>query len=179
MQIFVTQELTVIPFIPIIISYLYGIFVAHLFVSLIVNSLWVLTNPKDRTPFEKAQSGILGVIERVIYISSLFFQASPFIAIWLSLKTVSKWKPWQTSKGRKIFNNFLIGNGLNLLFSFSSYLFIRASIDLEIIERNYSYAGLLFAPMLLSTIIWLWIKSLKKNNNSHRQNYSSLKLRKP
>ncbi len=68
---------------------------------------------------EEWQVGILGAIERFLYLTSILVGKPEFIAVWLTLKTVyTSWARKKTEY-RGYYNNFIIGNGLSIIFSVS------------------------------------------------------------
>lgn len=61
---------------------------------------------------------MLGAIERLLYTTAIIIGESNFIALWLTLKTISQWEKWKgkDEKSRANFNNFLSGTGLSLAY---------------------------------------------------------------
>lgn len=59
---------------------------------------------------------ILGSIELFIYPFLIAVNAYQLIGAWIALKTIAQWKAW--SGKRQIFNRFLIGTALSLIFAF-------------------------------------------------------------
>lgn len=75
----------------------------------------------------------LGSIESFLYLTAFIIKRPEFIAAWLVMKGVYQWKEWNRGSnkisvekfaGRAIFNRFLIGTVLNVIISFTIYLFI-------------------------------------------------------
>jgi hypothetical protein len=71
------------------------------------------------------QVSLLGIIERSLYLTSIFVLKPEFIAVWLTIKTVYLSLSEKKTAGRRIYNNFLIGNGLSILFVFGAAGFIQ------------------------------------------------------
>ncbi len=93
--------------------------------------------------YPKKQTSVLGMVERVLYLLCFLSGFFAFVSIWLSLKTVVRWSKWGDIDGRIFFNNFLIGNGLNLIYTFLGYLAI-----------DYIQSFSIFSPIKLSTLLW-------------------------
>lgn len=79
----------------------------------------------DRT---KWAPRLVGLLEAVLYPTSLLAGHGAFIGVWLALKTAGSWKRWEkeTYEGRARFQIFLLGNGLSILFGAATYAAIRA-----------------------------------------------------
>ena len=122
-----------IEIIPIIIVYLIVIFLGHLCLTKLMKKLNYDENPfyqlnqinvidiHKKEIFSQKQSGLLGIVERALYLIAFQFGWLAFIGLWLSFKTVVKWSRWNEKDGRIFFNNFLIGNGFNLVYAFSGF----------------------------------------------------------
>jgi len=48
-----------------------------------------------------------------------------FVGIWLVLKTAGRWGEWKKPQGRRIYNVFLVGNALSLMFGVLGALLIE------------------------------------------------------
>jgi hypothetical protein len=134
--------------------YFVTIFIGHWCIAPVMEKLNRDKNPfrKQGTKIEEAyarkQSGILGIIERALYLTAFLAGWIGFIGIWITLKTVVKWKQWNEENGRVFFNNFLIGSGLNLLYSFCGFLMIQ-----------YATSPHQFKFFPLNIIVWLLVLS--------------------
>lgn len=106
-----------------IIAFIYSTFIAAPFIHFIIRLMWTIHNfPHDKDVISPYywQSCTVGIIERSLYLLSILIQKPEFIAVWLTLKTVSQAKSWSKDYfGRPIYNNFLAGNGLSILFAFA------------------------------------------------------------
>lgn len=99
------------------IGYFFGIFIAHFFISYIINQLWELIQNNQRE--SSWLPGIVGWIERVLFIIAIQNSAYGFIGIWLALKVAAQWKKWKDKEqnGRIAYNIFIIGSGLSVIFA--------------------------------------------------------------
>jgi hypothetical protein len=84
-------------------------------------------------PAYRHVAGWLGIFERILYVSAFSVHCAGFIAVWLTLKAISKWSGWSEDAketeedkiqlGRARFQIFLIGNALSILFALLSWGF--------------------------------------------------------
>ncbi len=119
------------------LGYLFGIVGAHYLIGPTLSVMWELLQLEakvrklsptaarglGRDPFIRYlwQIASVGFIERTLYMASLQAQRPEFIAVWLTLKTLVRargWKEEDVNPGRAVYNNFLLGNGLSILYSF-------------------------------------------------------------
>jgi hypothetical protein len=130
------------------LAYIYCIKIGDCLISSIIESLWKLIKP-NRTDYEKKQVKILGMIEGVLYLSAFLFNIFSFVPVWLTLKTVSRWVIWQEkNNGRKVFNIFLMGNGLRIIICFASFLMIRLAISISFPINLYFYFAVAIVPVI-------------------------------
>ena len=127
------------------IGYFYGVFIADWTIAPLINRMWQILRSKssstsDADEIEKEfvtypwQASLVGITERILYISSLLFDRPEFIAVWLTLKTIAQSRRWTKAKtvpGRAIYNTFLIGNGLSIGFSFVAFAAIQWALGTE------------------------------------------------
>ena len=148
------------------IGYLFSVLVGHFFVAMVADQMWqsIGWKPAKSARFrpDAWQPRVLGVIERFLYTSSLLVGKAEFIGFWLAVKVAGQWKRWSEDQesdgvhvsGRSIYQNFLIGNGLSILFSIVGYKLIE-----WLPQRKYTEA--LCVPvslMALTMIIYFWIR---------------------
>lgn len=67
----------------------------------------------------------VGALEQFMYTTCLLMGAKEFIAVWLVLKLAGEWRPLERPTSYAMYNIFLIGNGLSLILSVSTFAFIR------------------------------------------------------
>jgi hypothetical protein len=109
---------------------------------------------------------LVGVLERILYVSAWLFGAVEFIGIWLALKVAGGWKAWSegrdlpgdkpnkkvTVPGRYILNVFLLGNGLSIMGALAGVLLIEA-YAVHRITRGWQIVGLVTLGIV---VFWLW-----------------------
>ena len=128
----------------IVLGFLFALGVGTLLINIVINKMW---NVLDEDPDIKrgdtsrpelkrytSQPLIVGLTERSLYMMSLMMGGVLFIGIWLTLKTLVESKRWVGKEpsdpnrteipGRAIYNIFLIGNGLSILYAFGGYGFV-------------------------------------------------------
>jgi|GEM_PF-2882496 len=103
-----------------IIGYAYSIGLGSLMTSAFAQHTGRSIDEYDTS--EKARyrwaAKLLGAIERLLYTTAIIMGENNFIALWLTLKTISQWEKWKGAdeKSRANFNNFLSGTGLSLAY---------------------------------------------------------------
>lgn len=106
-------------FSAIAIGYAYSVFIGHFLLSWFSRTARLpgesLDDQEDITqPWTK---DLVGMIDRVIYTSSILFDAKEFIVVWLAFSIAAQWKKWETARNKTdaTFNLFVIGTGLSLI----------------------------------------------------------------
>ena len=61
-------------------------------------------------------SGLVGIVERTLYTTSLAIGAWQFIGVWLAIKVAARWRNPKEQEGVPADNAWLIGTGISLLF---------------------------------------------------------------
>ena len=122
-------------YISVLVVFIVVILVGHICISRFMDLLNYQKNPYAKRDlidqeiigkkYAQMQSGILGIFERPLFLVCLLEGWFIVIGFWLTLKGVVIWKKWEEKNGRVFFNNFLIGNSINLLYSFCGYLALR------------------------------------------------------
>lgn len=113
------------------VGYLYSVLVGHLFIKRAVDQLWrsigwdgdVTNNESDTRPYAWIPP-ITGFLERILYTSSLQLGKGEFVGVWLAIKVASQWKKWNEDEHRCLFQIFLIGSGLGILYASAGYKII-------------------------------------------------------
>lgn len=83
--------------------------------------------------------GILGVVDRLLYLTALLGGKPELIAVWLAIKTAPTWAKRKGKNVDPISANVrwaisLIGNGLSILFAVIGYLFITSLVPASHLE---------------------------------------------
>jgi len=105
----------------IILGYLFSTIIGAIFLRIVIdNWLWSYIIKEQKIP-GKPRAILtlpLGIIERLLYTSAFFLGFPEWVPVWLGLKVAVSWKRWQKEEERGIYNIFLIGNALSLIFGF-------------------------------------------------------------
>jgi hypothetical protein len=122
---------------------------------------------KKEIDFAIKQSSILGFIERFLFLSSFLIQKPEFLIAWFTFKTVIHWKRWKEDNGRVFFNNFLIGNALNIMYSFLGYAFVKWGGKEHWFPNDFCNSILLGALLLIICLLPLFfLIGLQKRGTS-------------
>ena len=186
-----------------ILSYLYSTIFAAVVISFV---MYILAEngalAEHEIPFGKGivlsqwQVAVLGVLERFLYLTSILVGKPEFVAVWLTIKTVYiSWseyvgQPKGTSTkskqkheqvfNRRAYNNFLIGNGISVLFALAGAGFFQwatgftSSISQqpsEIFKKNWLLASASWdVPIIFSLALFffLWYVNRQLKNNNKR-----------
>ncbi len=113
-------------------GYLFSIVAGHVFVLQFSKKAWTALGeiPKNEVDMPyRWTSSMAGMVDRIIFTSSLLFHAKEFIAIWLAFKIAVQWKRWDDKKdlgkARASFHIFLIGTGLSLMYGVVGGLLVK------------------------------------------------------
>jgi hypothetical protein len=135
----------------------------------------LIDQEKIEKKYAQVQSGILGIFERPIFLVCLLEGWFIVIGFWLTLKGVVIWKKWEEKNGRVFFNNFLIGNSINLIYSFCGYLALRflkvnTLINPINVKNIFIFVIILLIPYLLTLITQKhFLTSLKVGKEKDKQ----------
>ncbi len=183
----------------IVVAYLYTSYVGAFFITWLYNTLiennYLVDKIKGNSTDYTSNNGwvrnfwqttTVGVIERVLYLTSIVVCKPEFIAIWLTLKTVYVSWNKEESSSRRTYNTFLIGNGLEILYAFAGAGIIQgatgsilpdASLLSTILHKNIPL-GLfsIFMPIILSLALKAFLCYAYKKLDFQ---YKEKKLRQP
>ncbi len=157
----------------VLLAYLFGVLGGHFLIAWTLSIMWELLvleaqshnwSPSNaaRDPFVRYrwQIASVGLIERTLYIATIQIGRPEFIAVWLTLKTVVQARRWteeDINPGRAVYNNFLVGNGLSILYSLVAAGVIQWTTG-SAFQRDYVLA--LSVPIILAFsngILALWL----------------------
>jgi len=97
------------------VGYGVSLLLGHITIYPIIKHLWRVNQPSEKEAVTLSQA--VGVIERFLYTTAILIGEPTLIAVWLVFKVAPQWGRWrQFDKGRRIYNIFLIGSGLSLIF---------------------------------------------------------------
>jgi len=153
-----------------VIGYGFAVIIGHFLIKLVADRMWKALGwkgPED-TIFRPDvwQPQVIGVVERTLYTASLQIGIGEFIGFWLAVKVAGQWNRWGEEKeyegrplhGRSIYQNFLIGNGLSILYSAVGFKLIE-----WLTNRNWLLAVSTPAALVAATIgLWFWIGQYRR-----------------
>lgn len=145
------------------IVFLVVIFLGHcsikgLMVQLHIKNPYGIKPNENEKEYALMQSGVLGIFERPFFLACFFEGWFIVIGFWLTLKSIVLWKKWEEKNGRVFFNNFLIGNCINLIYSvfgFFALHFLKPIDSFKQINVNQIiiFIFLLFFPYIVTWIV--------------------------
>ena len=154
-----------------LIGYSFSVFAEAILVKSLVETLWDCVVPgssnKPQIRQPSWQGDALARVEGVLYVAFLQLGLGPMIGLWLALKVAGQWKRWmddgdeqtQRPDGRSVFNIFLIGNALTVLYSFVGFKLIEW-IEAEKVLQV-CWVSLLVIALTLA--FWAWIPGHRKS----------------
>ena len=120
-----------------VLGYGFSLVVGHYITKKNVDRLWKTIGSDDSINRNTWHPAFIGTIERVMYTSCVLLGWQNFIAVWLALKAVPQWRLWtectKDLHGRAIFNIFLIGNALSVIYGVAGGLIVKWYVADEII----------------------------------------------
>jgi hypothetical protein len=154
-----------------VIGYGFSVFAEAILVKSLVETLWDCIAPQSsKSPQIRPhlwQGDALARIEGVLYVALLQLNLGNLIGVWLVLKVAGQWKRWmddgdeQTHRpdGRSVFNIFLIGNALSVLYSFVGFKLI-GWIEAQ---RVMQVCWVFLSVIALTLAFWAWIPGQRKS----------------
>lgn len=151
--------------VPYVVGFLVSVIAGHVVTKSIVEKMWAyIREAKDSTPETlkryPGQQDIVGVVERSLYFAALCVNQYVFIGVWLTLKTISRSSRWENdTKGRKtknpgtpgraVFQSFLAGTGISLLFAAAG-----SAITFLLLKKEDNYLEITLS--ILSGLVLVW-----------------------
>ena len=80
------------------IGYVFSVFVGHILVLRFSRKAWSSLGEIQQYHIDmpyRWTSSLVGMIDRIIFTSSLLVSAKEFIAVWLAFKIAVNWKRWE------------------------------------------------------------------------------------
>ena len=149
-------------------AYIFATVIAHFPIHWAVAEMWKIVeiDTDKRHEVYGWQTGPLGMIERALYVVALGLLRPEFIAVWLTLKTVTKSPRWSLNPGRHIFNIFLVGNGLSILFALAAAGVVSwvTGYSWERLDCLPMAAPLALFGVALLLCVYLWVIRIRKND---------------
>jgi len=154
-----------------VIGYGFSVFAEAILVKSLVETLWDCISPQSASHPQNRpqlwQGDALARIEGVLYVALLQLGLGNLIGVWLILKVAGQWKRWmddgdeqkQRPDGRSVFNVFLIGNALSVLYSFVGFKLIGWIQA----ERILQVCWVSLSVIALTLAFWAWIPGQRKS----------------
>jgi hypothetical protein len=120
---------------PYVIGYAFATVAAHFPIAWLVDRLWNSIGGQAKH-WERRSGwwlpGIVGLVERALYVGSINLGAHEFVGVWLALKVATHWGAWKEGikegnrvlSGHSIASIFLIGNGVSIGYAIVGYFLI-------------------------------------------------------
>jgi len=156
------------PWYAAVIGYGFSVFAEAILVKSLVETLWDCIAPSDSKSRPRLWQGdALARIEGVLYVALLQLGLGNLIGVWLILKVAGQWKRWmddgdeqtQRPDGRSVFNIFLIGNALTVLYSFVGFKLIEWIEAKRIVQ----VCWVSLSVIALTLAFWAWIPGQRKS----------------
>jgi len=153
------------------IGYAFAVVVGGLATKLVSDRMWECLgwkkhiNPDNFRP-DVWQPRVTGIVERVLYVATLQVGKGEFIGFWLALKVAGQWSRWTKEsepggngpQGRSIYQNFLIGNALSVLYALVGFKLIEW-LSSGALARSLVVSLTL---VICTTLLWAWISRLPR-----------------
>jgi len=116
--------------VAIVAGYAFALVGGYLYLTKVAEVLWSLDD--DRGPRYLPQlSGVVGLVERTLYLTAFLLSWPAFIALWLVMKIAADWKSerhWGEAP-RLTYAAFFVGSGLSLLYAVAGWYIIRLGTE--------------------------------------------------
>lgn len=155
---------------PYVLGYLISLFLGQVVIQRALQGLWRRLGSLEPSRNGADQSMMLGMVEVFLYVNALLLQHPQFIAFWVGIKTVVKWRHWDADipaydtageqigwiLGRNAYNLFLLGNALVVAYAVAGYQVIVAAKSGDNIMLFTTILGALIG----SAAIWLVLRNI-------------------
>ena len=152
-------------------GYLFATVLGAVLIGMVVDRLWHSVGwrgPQDSTfRLSSRIPLVVGVVERVMYVTALQLGIAEFLGFWLALKVAGQWKQWgeetkipevvqheRRLHGRAVFQVFLVGNSLSLMYSVTGFKIVEWMNSGDFIWLTVVPALLVLGTLLL----WLFVR---------------------
>lgn len=146
------------------IGYGFAILIGSVATKLVSDRMWQCigwrkTVRPDHFRPDVWQPRVTGIVERTLYIATLQVGRGEFIGFWLALKVAGQWSRWSREaepgenapQGRSIYQNFLIGNALSVLYALTGFKLI------DWISSGFVPRAIAASSILVISTIVLWL----------------------
>ena len=152
-----------------LIGYGFSVLAEAILVKSIVESLWESITPGGEVVRKGRplswQGDVLARLEGVLYVACLQLGLAYFIGLWISLKVAGQWRRWtdpgdeQTGRpsGSTVFNIFMIGNALSVLYALVGFKFIEWAIQRDVVRIMW----VAVTVMALTLVVWVMVPNRK------------------
>jgi len=152
-------------YLVVFVGYVFSLAFGHVLISRLVPTLWMVLGRGQSADAEylfrlPVLPEMVGILERMLYTSSLLIGRPEFIGLWLALKVAGGWKGWSEPvkapdgkiviNGRDLFSVFLIGSGFSIAYGVTGALLIGWLKD-----GNLVVAVMVPVALVLGTLAYL------------------------
>ncbi len=140
---------------PYLIGYAIAIVLGHILVKPTVDAMWVAVYGKETLKRLKSKNrwltGVLGCVERTLYVACISAGHAGFIAVWLGLKLVGNWRFLGQSNPKDTADPSVPGTvDLNLLLVGSALSLAYGALGAQLIEWTSQHEWLLSSAATLA-----------------------------
>jgi hypothetical protein len=151
-----------------IIGYIFAVVIGGILTKLVSDRMWKCIGWDEKNDDSQKlrpnvwQPRVIGIVERILYVATLQLGKAEFVGIWLALKVAGQWSRWSKDpeegenlpQGRTIYHNFLIGNGISVLYAFVGFKVIEWLSSGKILQATL----IPIALVVFTLILWGWLK---------------------
>lgn len=150
-----------------VLGYVFSVCIGDFLCQMILEHGYTDT-PKENNIYPR----IVGWIERFLYTTAFLIGQTNFVAIWFGLKVASRWEAAKLEKNEKSetkkyreYQEFLIGNGLSLLYAATGWKIIKWGLQIKeesgyenLLRAGYIPLGMVFLSLSLK-IFWEYVRT--------------------
>jgi len=140
--------------VAIVAGYAFALAGGYLYLARIVELLWSLDEDRAPGSFPRVP-GLVGLVERALYVTALLLGMPAFVLVWLALKLVADWRierHWGESP-QLVHGVFFVGSGLSLLYAAAGWLIVRFGAESAWLEATLVAVGLLAGCRALEQLL--------------------------
>ena len=164
-------------YLPYITGYTFATVIAQILIWPIMNNMWRSAGSTLADRPRYWHSIVLGMIERIMFVGSLQLKRPEFIGVWLAFKIASQWSRWtddgktdQKKKaakvhGRELYNIFLTGNALSIVYSAVG----ASMIKLLVAGKTLPTLALAIMVLVGSGILLMYVQKQAKKSKDYAE----------